>query len=81
MDNTNFDPRRAVLSDKDSFQPFHVQVTRSLQEALASSKLREDTPVLMLKRDAGVLVLLTQQMAYHHVAQGKIAGEPWLVSF
>ena len=25
--------------------------------------------------------LLTDQMAYHHVAQGDIAGEPWMVSF
>jgi hypothetical protein len=27
------------------------------------------------------VALVTDQMAYHHVAQGEIAGEPWMVSF
>jgi hypothetical protein len=31
--------------------------------------------------EAGRLALVTDQMAYHHVAQGEIAGEPWMVSF
>jgi len=27
------------------------------------------------------LALVTRQMAYHHVAQGELAGEPWMVTF
>ena len=78
---TEFDASRAWLSDKDQFEPFYVKVTRPLREALASGNVREDTPILVMERDAGVLALLTQQMSYHHLAQGEMAGEPWLVSF
>jgi hypothetical protein len=34
-----------------------------------------------MEHDAGALALLTQQMSYHHLAQGEMAGEPWMVSF
>ncbi len=78
---TEFDASRARLSDKDQFEPFYVKVTRPLREAFASGNVREDTPILVMERDAGVLALLTQQMSYHHLAQGEMAGEPWLVSF
>ena len=27
------------------------------------------------------LALVMDQMAYHHVAQGDMMGEPWMVSF
>ena len=76
-----FDVERASLSDHDSFEPFGVQATQSLEAALARGEVGGDTPVLMLARNDGAVVLLTQQMAYHHVAQGELAGEPWLVSF
>jgi hypothetical protein len=78
---TEFDASRAWLSDKDQFEPFYVKVTRPLREALASGNVREDTPILVMERDAGVLALLSRQMSYHHLAQGEMAGEPWLVSF
>ena len=76
-----FDASGARLNDRDMFHPFHVKTTRPLREVLASGDVREDTTVLVMERDAGVLALLTQQMSYHHVAQGEMAGEPWLVSF
>jgi hypothetical protein len=81
---TEFDVSRATLSDKDDkdvFQPFYIKATRPLREALASGDVREDTPVLIMESDAGTLALLTQQMCYHHLAQGEMAGEPWMVSF
>lgn len=78
---TEFDASRATLKDKDMFQPFHVRTTRLLREALASGDVREDTLVLVMGDDVGTLALLTQQMSYHHVAQGEMAGKPWLVSF
>jgi hypothetical protein len=76
-----FDVSRAQLSDQDMFQPFEVLATQSLGEAIATGEVREDKPVLAIVREAGALVLLAQQMTYHHVAQGDLAGEPWLVSF
>jgi hypothetical protein len=76
-----FDASRAVLSDEDTFPPFDVKAARPLREALARGDVRDDTLVLAIERDEGTLALLTQQMAHHHVAQGEIAGEAWLVSF
>lgn len=76
-----FDVSHAQLSDKDMFQPFEVIATQPLGEAIASGEVRADKPVLVIVRDVSVLVLLARQMTYHHVAQGNLAGEPWLVSF
>ena len=78
---TTFDASRANLSSADMFEPFHVESTQSLQRALDEGNVAADTPILALERDGEALTLLTQQMAYHHVAQGELAGEPWLVSF
>ncbi len=77
----DFDINRATLSDKDVFQPFYVKTTRPLREALASGDVHEDTSILLMEGNRKALALLTQQMCYHHVAQGEIAGEPWMVSF
>jgi hypothetical protein len=76
-----FDINRAQLSDKDSFQPFRVKSTRPLADACAEGDVRDDTPLLVLEREGGILALLTEQMNYHHMAQGELAGEPWLVTF
>ena len=78
---TTFNASRANLSSTDMFEPFHVESTQSLQRTLDKGDVAPDTPILALERDGGTLTLLTQQMAYHHVAQGEMAGESWLVSF
>jgi len=78
---TTFDASRANLSSANMFEPFRVESTQPLQRALDEKNVAADTPVLALERDGEALTLLTQQMAYHHVAQGEMAGEPWLVSF
>lgn len=77
----SFDISRAWISDSTIFEPFHVTETRPLREALADGAVHEDTPLLVMEHEAGKLALLTEQMAYHHIAQGKMAGEPWMVSF
>jgi hypothetical protein len=78
---TTFDASRANLSSTDMFDPFHIEFTQSLQRALDEGDVAPDTSILAVERDGGTLTLLTQQMAYHHVAQGEMAGVPWLVSF
>ena len=77
----DFDISRAWLRDTTMFEPFRVTETRPLRDALADGEIGEDTPLLVVEHDAGKLALLTTQMAYHHVAQGEMAGEPWMVSF
>lgn len=43
--------------------------------------LQAQTRVLIMEHSKGRLALVTDQMAYHHTAQGEIDGEPWMVSF
>ncbi len=76
-----FDISRAFIADHTIFEPFHVASTRPLREALAEGVVNDDTPLLVMEHRAGTLALLTEQMAYHHIAQGEIMGEPWMVSF
>lgn len=75
-----FDSNRATLRDKNIFPPFKVEVTVSLKEALKNGEVREDMDLMLIERNTRTLALLAQQMVYHHVAQGELAGEPWMVS-
>ncbi len=63
------------------FEPFLVSETEPMRDAMSAGKLQDDTRLLVLDHPAGVLAFLTDQMTYHHVAQGEIDGEPWMVSF
>jgi hypothetical protein len=76
-----FDKRRALLLRRDIFAPYRVASTSLLRDALSRGELPDRAPVLVMERGAATLVLLTQQLLYHHVAQGELAGEPWMVSF
>ncbi len=76
-----FEPGRAVLDDAWGFDPFPVATTEPLKDALAAGKVSEETAVLLLDRGDTRLALLTEQMSYHHIAQGELEGEPWMVSF
>lgn len=76
-----FDPSRFNVSLHDSFEPFLVTSTRSVREALRAGAVAPDTDVLITATAAGPLALITEQMAYHHVAQGAANGDDWLVSF
>jgi len=76
-----FEPGRAILDDAWGFDPFPVATTEPLKDALEEGKVREETAVLLLARGNTRLALLTEQMSYHHIAQGELEGEPWMVSF
>jgi hypothetical protein len=76
-----FEPGRAILSDVWGFDPFPVTKMEPLKDAFEDGKVGEDTAVLLLMRGDTRLVLLTEQMSYHHVAQGELEGEPWMVTF
>jgi hypothetical protein len=76
-----FDLDRVLLYDMTRFLPFNVSETRTLRDALDDGTIHDDTPLLVLEGRSGALALLVEQMAYHHVAQGELAGEPWMVSF
>ncbi len=76
-----FEPGRAILGDSWGFDPFRVTDVESLADALDDGRVDEATPLLVLARGDARLALLTSQMSYHHIAQGELEGEPWMVAF
>ena len=80
-DAASFDLSRFSTMGADAFEPFVVPETVSLQQLLADSTVNEDTRLLVTETATGKLALLTDQMAFHHIAQGNENGEPWMVSF
>ena len=79
--NSNFDVDVARIGTGSRFSPFQVSESEPLADAIDAGKLQDDTRVLVMDHPAGRLAFLTDQMAFHHVAQGEIDGEPWMVSF
>ncbi len=63
------------------FKTFNVQQTEPLQKVLEEGRVAGDTPVLVTETAAGKLALLTDQMVFHHLAQGGASGKDWLAAF
>lgn len=77
----DFDESRAYIGESPMFDAFYPEQYESLADARRSGRVNDDTAVLVLRRGDTTLTLLTMQMSYHHIAQGDVAGEPWMVSF
>lgn len=60
------------------FQPFRPTGDGG---PLASANLADDEELLVFGREQQHRALIMRQMIYHHVAQGELAGEPYLVTF
>jgi hypothetical protein len=75
-----FDIRRFSLNG-GLFKTFDVEQTEPLQKVLTDGRVAEDTPVLVTATAAGNLALLTDQMVFHHLAQGRAGGEDWMAAF
>ena len=82
-DDAAFDEDRVFIAEKTIFVPFRVvdEDIRPLREALEEGLLQSDTWLLIMEHGAGRLAMVMDQMASHHVAQGTLRGEPWMVSF
>lgn len=78
---TNFDPSRAKLSKKDTFPRFRVKNSEPLEKLVQEKKIKSTDEILVLERNGYYLAFSIYQMAYHHVAQGELAGNPYLVAF
>ena len=76
-----FDADRAIFWAERNFDPLRDPEFQSLADALEDGHVSRETPVLTFEAGGETLVLITSQMSYHHVAQGEIAGEPWMVTF
>ena len=76
-----FDISRFSNAGNGWFETFHVKQTELLREALKTGKVAEDTRLLVTDVSGGRLALITDQMSYHHLAQGTAGGKDWLVTF
>lgn len=76
-----FDVSRANLRDKAQFKPFQVTTFLDCGDLLNSNTINEDEGILVFELNKKHYGFLRKQMAYHHVANGDIDGEPFMVSF
>ncbi len=76
-----FDTNRAIFWKAPNFLPLRNPEWRSLEDTRRAGDISDDTPVLVFEVGGSTLVLVSSQMAYHHVAQGEMNGEPWMVTF
>lgn len=76
-----FDTDRAMFFAEPNFTPLRDPEFQSLRSLMLQGDLEEDTPVVVFEAGGETLVFVTEQMAYHHVAQGTRRGEPWMVTF
>ena len=74
------DRSRAVITRRRfQFVPFRPPSDGG--EPLGDAGLADDEELIIFERHGLRRALVVREMAYHHVAQGKLAGEPYLVSF
>ncbi len=76
-----FDTDRALFWSAPNFVPLRDPDWRSLSDVRRAGGVSDDTPVLVFEVGGSTLVLVSSQMSYHHVAQGDMNGEPWMVTF
>lgn len=76
-----FDTERALFWAEPNFVPLRNPEWTPLRDARRARDVAADTPVLVFEAGGETLVLVSSQMSYHHVAQGEMAGEPWMVTF
>ena len=60
------------------FKPFIIPVK---EQSLSEANLHPDEELIVIERNREYGALLAREMAYHHVAQGEMAGEPYLITF
>jgi len=76
-----FDVERAYLGRAPLFTPLRDPEWVPLRRARTAGAVSDDTPMLVFEAGGETLSLVTAHMSYHHVAQGEMAGEPWMVTF
>lgn len=74
----DFDSEIAFLKGPDLFSRFRVLNKPSL---LSKSDLDNNENILIVERSKSRQAFVVREMAYHHLAQGELAGEPHAVSF
>ena len=76
-----FDTDRAIFWARPNFTPLRDPEWQSLRRARRAGDVTDQTTVVTFAVRGKTLTLVSSQMAYHHVAQGEMEGEPWMVTF
>ena len=76
-----FDTDRAIFWARPNFTPLRNPEWQSLRAVRRAGDLTDETVVVTFDMQGKTMVLVSSQMSYHHVAQGEMEGEPWMVTF
>ena len=76
-----FDIARFALTPVGTFETFYVTQTYPLKKVLDEGKVAADTRLLVITTAKGRLALITDQMTYHHIAQGRAGNKDWMAVF
>ena len=76
-----FDIKRFSNAGNGAFETFYVQKTEPLKEVLDQGRIAGDTRILVFSTAGGKLALITDQMAFHHIAEGTDGGKDWMAVF
>jgi hypothetical protein len=76
-----FDTDRAIFWGQPNFIPLRDPEWKSLRSARRAGEVTDETTVVSFAIAGKTLTLVSSQMSYHHVAQGTMEGEPWMVTF
>jgi hypothetical protein len=74
-----FDEKRVIRDNH--FQRFDVDDVVPLQSLLQRNRVKPTDEVLIVERAGKRLAFSLYQMTYHHVAQGELAGQPFILAF
>ncbi|MDR6227213.1 DUF3179 domain-containing (seleno)protein [Desmospora profundinema] len=75
-----FDVGRITWGDT-VFERFDVDQANPLKDLVRRRRMRPADKVLVVERAGKRLAFSLYQMTYHHVAQGELAGQPFILSF
>ncbi|MEM9777210.1 MAG: hypothetical protein AAF902_21705 [Chloroflexota bacterium] len=73
--------RSKINIQKDGFEFTPFRPTHESEMPLTDAGLKPDIELIAFERNGERRVLLLTEMHYHHVCQGELAGEPYLVTF
>ncbi len=76
-----FDADRTIFWGQPNFIPLRDPEWTSLRSARRAGDVTNETTVVSFEIAGKTLALVSSQMSYHHVAQGEMEGEPWMVTF
>jgi hypothetical protein len=76
-----FDIARFSPTRVGTFETFYVTKTEPLKKVLQDGRIAPDTRVLVITTATGRLALITDQMVYHHIAQGHAGDKDWMATF